>query len=254
MNNYKFYGKYSDDYITEMRNILNLCNNFNKKLYSEDNKYLYNNENPDDSSSLVGEFIYDIKKYTVPIIEKYEQLESSLMSVYNDKDSYIVQLNNQSLDLSDVTEQLRDYRTDLLDKVNYYVKVGKACGKILVLIYFCLLCTIATFGCVLLILYSLLQKQRPLDILMHIIWNSIRFFVFSFFIYGAVFGMLYLGLRDLIKYNMFLFGEQNLNSDSVVKFPLNETKEYLKYCLISNNSISINKFRSKTYRWFKWII
>ena len=67
---------------------------------------------------------------------------------------------------------------------------------------------------------------------MHIIWNSIKFFTFSFFMYGAAFGMLYLGLRDIISYNMFLFGKTNLDENNTTYvLPKKEAKEFIRYCL-----------------------
>ena len=70
---------------------------------------------------------------------------------------------------------------------------------------------------------------------MHIIWNAMHFFSISFFIYGAAFGMLYNGLRDLIAYNKFLFGE-NLKSNTTYLLPKNESKNFLDFCLTEENA------------------
>jgi hypothetical protein len=60
--------------------------------------------------------------------------------------------------------------------------------------------------------------------------------------YGAAFGMLYLGLRDAIAYNMFLFGEGNLNSSKTYLLPQNDSKEFLKFCLLDEKSDYTNLF------------
>jgi hypothetical protein len=54
--------------------------------------------------------------------------------------------------------------------------------------------------------------------------------------------MLYLGLRDAIAYNMFLFGERNLNSTMTYLLPQNDSKEFLKFCLLDEKSDYSNLF------------
>jgi len=227
------------DYFNEVKNIIKTCNDQNVEiLYDENGKILYNRSNPEDINSLVGQFIFNVNKYMYPIIKQYQKMENSLEKAIkgNEKKETIIEdLNGWADYFQNVNEELDEYKDEFLKQIKYYIKVAKICGQILVLIYFCLLCTIATFGCILLILYSLMNNQTPLDILMHIVWNSIRFFIFSFFLYGAVFGMLYLGLKDAIAYNMFLFGE-NLNSTTSYIFSKQDSKDYLRHCLLDQQS------------------
>ena len=42
---------------------------------------------------------------------------------------------------------------------------------------------------------------------MHIAWNGIRYFMFSFFIYGCAYGMLFLTSKDHIAYLQYAFSE-----------------------------------------------
>ena len=227
------------EYFAAIRQIIKDCEDKNtKELYNEDGELVYNRSNPEDINSIIGQFINNVNSYTFPIIQQYQNMQTSLLGIKGENSEFIIfteELDNQTTYFQTVNEELNEYKADFLKKIKYYIKVAKICGQILVLIYFSLLCTIATFGCILLILYSLMKNQTPLDILMHIVWNSIRFFIFSFFLYGAVFGMLYLGLKDAIAYNMFLFGE-NLNYPTSYIFSKNDSRNYLKHCLLDQNS------------------
>ena len=148
--------------------------------------------------------------------------------LYGNADS----INEISDKFVNISNDLQSYKDGYLDDVNYYVKVAKGCGQILVIIYLSILCLISILGCAVLMAYTYLKKQPKLDIIMHVIWNSIKFFSFSFFMYGAAFGMLHLGLRDIISYNKYLFGEDNLSIDSeTYVLPKNEAKDFLRYCL-----------------------
>jgi hypothetical protein len=244
MSIYKFDGKYYEGYIDEVRKILNDCNNHTSDNYlnSTDGLILYNKENPDDTSTLVGDFIYDLKTCYAPIREKYDKLNNSITNINRYGKHYRDQLDNKFQYFQNISDDLKTYKENFLVDVNYYIKVAKACGEILVLVYFSILCGISTFGCILLILYTIFEKQGLMNLLMHIVWNTVRFFVFSFFIYGAAFGMLYLGLRDAIAYNMFLFGEGNLNSSKTYLLPQNDSKEFLKFCLLDEKSDYTNLF------------
>ena len=83
MDIYKFDGKYYEGYIDEVRKILNDCNNQGRGTYlnSTDGSILYNKKNPDDTSTLVGEFIYDLKTCYDPIREKYEKLNNLIINI-----------------------------------------------------------------------------------------------------------------------------------------------------------------------------
>ena len=58
---------------------------------------------------------------------------------------------------------------------------------------------------------------------MHILWNVIRFFIFSFFLYGTAYGVFFIILSDLVGVMKIIF-ETNLPSD-------NKASEFLKGCL-----------------------
>ena len=232
----KFKGKFYGPFVESMQDFLEECSSRGDNIYADD-KLFYNHEKPDDTSSVVGEFIYEVNKIINKIMNKYDDIEDSFSYIYLYGSISSTELNKTITEFKKASEDLKTYQNDYLDKVEYYIKVAKACGFILVMIYLCILCAIAFIGCALLMAYSYFKDQLHLDIIMHIIWNLVKFFIFSFFMYGAAFGMLFLGLRDIISYNMYLFGEENLNSNSkTYLLPKNESKEFLRTCLLEEKN------------------
>ena len=228
-----FKGKNWKSYIDNMKEILNFCKSTEKNLYLDDNNQLfYNNSKPDSMSSIIGKFINDVDKISQSMIKKFEDLEESVLEFCDSGEYYNKQLNSSFNDYEEVSKDLENYQKGFLAKVKYYIKVAKGCGYILVLIYLGILCLISFFGCLLLLAYSYMTNQGNLDTFMHVVWNSIKFFSFSFLMYTAAFGILYNGLRDLIGYNMFLFGNNlNLNSTETYLLPSNKSKAFLYFCL-----------------------
>lgn len=227
---YKFKGKYYKPFIEEMRKILEECNNKTGRLYYGKDLF-YNNENPSDPKSIVGSYLYKINDVMNQIVEKCEDIEDSLTNLYNYGTMYGEQLNETIINFEKISEDLKNYDSVFLDKVRYYIKVAKGCGYILVIIYLCLVNLLSCFGIILLMAYTFLKNQGSLDTLMHIVWNFMRFFVFSFFMYGGAFGMLYLGLRDAIGYSMYLFGENLNQNKTTYLLPGDESKNFLWFCL-----------------------
>jgi hypothetical protein len=77
---------------------------------------------------------------------------------------------------------------------------------------------------------------------MHVAWNILKFFSFSFFMFGAAFGALYLVSRDLIGYNQFLFSDNLAQNTTTRLLPNGKAKEFLRYCINEENSNYINNF------------
>lgn len=227
---YKFKGKYYKPFINEMRKILEECNDRNSPLYSGKDLF-YNNDKPNDPKSIVGSYIYKINEVMNQISAKCEDIEDSLTNLNQYGTLYSEQLKETINNFEKISEDLNNYDTVFLDKVRYYIKVAKGCGYILVIIYLCLVNLFAFFGIILLMAYTFLKNQGSLDTLMHIVWNVIKFFVFSFFMYGGAFGMLYLGLRDAIGYSMYLFGENLNQNKTTYLLPEEESKNFLWFCL-----------------------
>ena len=75
---------------------------------------------------------------------------------------------------------------------------------------------------------------------MHVLWNVIRFFIISFFLYGTAYGIGFLVIRDSVAYMMYVFGE-NLVEDTPLLLPNGDGKEFLRFCLRETKS----NFKSK---------
>lgn len=196
----------------------------------------YNQKDEKSTSTIVGNFIYQSDKLINKLIKSFELIEESMERINIYGNAYNDEINSTINDFDEISNDLKNYQTGYLDEVEYYIKVAKGCGYILVIIYLCILGLIAILGCVILLAYSYLENQKNLDIFMHIIWNCIRFFIFSFFMYGAAFGMLSKGLRDVISYNMYIFGN-NLNENTTTYLlPNNKSKIFLWSCLNGENT------------------
>ena len=143
----------------------------------------------------------------------------------------------------DISANLNSYKTDFLDKVDYYLDVSNAIGYILVTIYYSILLAIVVGSCFLLWAYSYFKEQKLLYLFMHISWNILKFFSFSFFMLGATFGVLFLLSRDLIGFNQYLFSNANLNATATTKeLPSNkDAREYLRFCVNEEDNNYINK-------------
>lgn len=232
-----FNGQYSDSYISSIKNLIDKCKMYNSDLeVIETGDKFYNYNNPKDTSTVIGNFIYESDKKIKELTVKYNTMEESMENINIYGDDYYDEINSTVYDFDEISIDLQNYQTGYLDKVEYYVKVAKGCGYILIIIYFSILAFISILGCVFLLAYAYLQNQKNLDILMIIIWNCIRFFIFSFFVYGAAFGMLYKGLRDIIAYNMYVFGNNLNKNTTTLLLPNNQSKSFLWNCLQEENT------------------
>ena len=147
--------------------------------------------------------------------------------------------------LTGLSEYLGAVKTDFeklkakfIEEFYYFARIAMGWGRILTTIYFSVLLSVTTFACVSMMFYACLRRQGYLSTFMHVLWNIIRFFIFSFFFYGGAYGMCYLALRDAVAYVMFVFGEDNLNLNTRESYliPLDEGKQYLNYCLINSKN------------------
>ena len=150
-------------------------------------------------------------------IKNFNSYKKILMS-YSD-----LFLTDEELNILDVTKfndvQEQIYYENLNDKA-YNLEI---LFKVLPMIYFCLLLIAVTAAGVSMMFYACLKRQGYLITFMHVLWNIIRFFIFSFFLYGMGYGIYFLILRDLIA--------------SVQKiFEVDLKDEFLRKCLFSNET------------------
>ena len=148
------------------------------------------------------------------------------------------------------------YKTKFMEYYDYYVDVFMAMGKIVPLVYFSLLLTFVVASGALLITYYCHQyseNQQWWILPMHIAWNGLRFFIFSFFIYGCAFGMLFLGARDFIGYLQFAFSRENIFSENMVILP-EKTQPIFQYCLFSNTTDVFDKYYTSMNDFVKYAV
>ena len=126
-------------------------------------------------------------------------------------------------------EKIKTEDKGLLKEYHYYLKRLKACLKVLSMIYYCLFLIATTLAAVSLMFYACLKRQGYLLTVMHILWNVIRFFIFSFFLYGTAYGIFFLILRDMVYVTKHIFDKENLEN----KIPdyVDGGQNILRFCL-----------------------
>ena len=130
-------------------------------------------------------------------------------------------------------EQIND-KNNFLGKFHDNAYALRASLKILAMIYYCLLLIAVTGAGVSMMFYACLKRQGYLITFMHVLWNVIRFFMFSFFLYGTAYGIFFLVLNDFIAVIMYLF-DDNLKLEDGVKL-IGNAKKFLKFCLIQDGN------------------
>ena len=137
-----------------------------------------------------------------------------------------------------VKEDFEKIETEFLDNFDYYAKILRACMKVLAMIYYCLLLIVITAAGVSMMFYACLKRQGYLLLFMKILWNIIRFFMFSFFLYGTAYGIGFLAIRDAVAYIMYVFNDNLYQEIAEIKL-VDKGKEFLKLCLdkTGNNNL-----------------
>ena len=169
-------------------------------------------------------------------INKYVYINKMCIKIKNSKQFYIKQINKID-NLIQTKSLFSNYKSQFMDNFTYYVKLARALGKILPIIYFAILLTFVVGSGALLITYYCKKINQQWWILpMHIAWNGLRFFIFSFFMYGCVYGMLYLFTKDFIACLQYAFSIENIESNNPIIIP-SDSKNFFKYCILGDTSI-----------------
>ena len=135
-------------------------------------------------------------------------------------------------------DQIKTGDKGLLKEYHYYLKRLKACLKVLSMIYYCLFLIATTLAAVSLMFYACLKRQGYLLTVMHVLWNVIRFFIFSFFLYGTAYGIFFLILRDMVYVTENIFDKENLGKSHDY---IDGGQTILEFCLYGEkNFIKIN--------------
>ena len=102
--------------------------------------------------------------------------------------------------------------------------------KKVAMVYFCLFLIADTMACISLMFYACLKRQGYLITLMHILWNIIRFFMVSFFLFGTAYGIIYLILIDCMAVFKDLFSEDFMKQNDYMP-----NSDFIKNCLENYN-------------------
>ena len=197
------------------------------------------------SSNEISEFCKAVNLKILPLAKRYGKILDAYYTLDKLKNFILERESLSSLNnnFSNMKSDFTHLKSSLLSEFYYYARIANGWGRVLTMIYFCLLLIAVTFAGVSMMFYVCLRNQGYLAIFMHVLWNIIRFFIFSFFFYGGAYGMCYLALRDAVAYVIYFFGEENLNLSNGQTYlvPRGKGKEFLNYCLINKDSDFKNK-------------
>ena len=221
--------------------------NFLKSIEGKLDVLLPTNENwnfePDSKSDglykITDEIDENDKELKELLVIRYSKIINSIKRLsLIDADADSDGINGPSFDET----SFRNIKSTFLDDhFYYYTKTLKACLKILAIIYYSFLLTAITAAGISLMFYACLKRQGYLLTFMHVLWNVIRFFMFSFFLYGTAYGIGFLAIRDSIAYLMYVFGEENLAENAETKL-IGGGKDFFRKCLIENDNNLKNYF------------
>ena len=116
-------------------------------------------------------------------------IKSDFFKILNDSCSLneIKNLNQTIQKIPDPTDFYKIKEKIRFENITFYAGVSNRSFKILAMIYYCLLLIATTGAGIAMMFYACLKRQGYLITFMHVSWNVIRFFIFSFFLYGTAF-------------------------------------------------------------------
>ena len=215
-------------------------NDYLKQLsaFDKEKKPEYNGYFSEEFISNLNE-IDPIHERILPIIENYKKIVDSTYNLWKLNENFFANIDTLYNNFRNIDSDFDSLNSKFIKEFYFFARIANGWCRILTTIYFSLLLTATTFACVSMMFYSCLRRQGYLSVFMHVLWNIIRFFMFSFFFYGAAYGMGFLALRDAVVFVKFVFGEENLDVQRDAKInliPTGKGKDYLNYCLIKNTN------------------
>ena len=236
---------YYDSLYGQLKNSEPKWEGFDKINEISENLYKFYNNIPNDfkSQNLKCTTSGELCEY------KYSKISSSLESLKEIKKSsdFDNKPNDKVLDYVSYSEtNFKKVKDEFLEEFDYYARTLRACLKVLAMIYYCLFLIVIIAAGVSMMFYACLKRQGYLLTFMHVLWNVIRFFMFSFFLYGTAYGIGFLAIGDSIAYMMYVFNE-NLAEDKPKLIA--DGNEFFKFCLLNEetNLKYNNKIFDKLY-------
>ena len=208
---------------SNIKSYLNGLNNVYDSISIDETKLYFNLT----SKNCTNGFIYPVPKSFADaqctitednLNEINKKLYEGISSLYN---IYKIKSFSQTIDTDTVSEEIRNiessmktYKSKIIDDIEYYIQVARGIGQIVPIIYFAILLFFVVGAGMLLIIYYcncfICVNQKFYLFPMHLVWNIIRFFILSFFMYGFGFGGIFLFARDSIGYIQYIFSEDNI--------------------------------------------
>ena len=235
---------YTKDFQNEIYDIIKTCNKSNGILRDTNWNILCDANDMENKNNYLIKYINNISEisrfFSKKVLDVGNFINNKKKVIF--KEAFYNEENKTIEEFGQISEDLNNYQKDFLDKVYHYIDITKNWGYLLITIFYSVLFVISLISCFLLWAYAYFKQQTIIYIIMHIFWNILQFFSFSFLIFGTVFGALYKCSKDLIGYNMFLFSNENL-SENVTTYllPNKKSKEFLRYCLNDEENNYIKK-------------
>ena len=192
------------------------------------------------NDNINDEIVVNSIRNMIPVLNSLSKIINDINQIHN---LFILYQENEIQFLPEYANEINEknftkIQTKFIDEFEYYAKIFRATFKVLPMIYYCLLLIAVTCALVSMIFYTCLRRQGYLKIFMIILWNVIRFFILSFFIYGTVYGIGHLGLQDAIGYVMYIFQDNLKIKDTKL---IDDGKKFFRACLEGNDNNLKNK-------------
>jgi len=247
--NYQFnLTDYSVIYLTnalgeKLNNLIEKFDNLNLKYYDENNnekdynnftnfkKIFYNSTNKMNKETIIGQLLVEIYERINPLLKRLESIQTTINEVKFNNNSYNKSIQAAKENSTKIEEDFIKYRENIMSDWNYYKKFLFAFYYVIMLIYFIIILGLLIAIISYLILYVCYKKQNEYKLPMFIIWNILRFFTFSMFLYGATTGMLSMVMNDSIGYLIYMFSETNLMGEKTYVVPDGDSRYFINFCL-----------------------
>ena len=205
--------------------------NSNKTYDTNFTNELYNKSNIMDKKTIIGNLLVEEYKRINPLLNNLNSIQTTIKEIQFNNDSYLDSIEKAKKNTTKIQEDFTNYRENIMSDWNFYKKFLFAFYYVIMLIYFIIILGLLIAIITYLILYVCFKKQQEYKFPMFIIWNALRFFTFSMFLYGSTTGMLSMVMNDSIDYLIYMFSETNLMGEKTYVVPEGDSKYFLNLCL-----------------------